>query len=820
MSSGSDVHEPQGKPSASIEKSSFKFCQSESVHCLSGGQISLRFCVGFLKHCFSTLEGTIQHRKVKRHPPPTSANISLNKGNNTHACTHSSVTLMSRSVVAARRERGACCPVRGYKHRSVLPLVRPSLRREKERREALSRSLYASSPKPGTPAACRSRTMDGFYDQQVPFMVPGSSQVEGPRGRPVNERKRKFLDTELAHDTEELFQDLSQLQEIWIAEAQVPDDEQFVPDFQSDNLVFHGPPPSKIKRELQSPSKELSSCRQEQSLSMPYGEKCLYSYSAYDRKPPVGFKPLTPPSTPVSPCGSAHTPVSRSVALHEQTSPPVPTQAPGARPLHGQTPPPGSTRSQRPHPLHSQTPPFAVPRPPVACPEGAYSTEHRFHRQLSEPCLPRGCPPYPSPAPSAAPRDGRPPYHRQMSEPLVPAPPQGFKQELQDPRYAEQGAVTMGPPQPAFHPLAIKQEPRDYCFDSGLPVFLIYRWGICFPRVDVIPCGVGPSQFPSRGQCPEGLLHAALTSLSSVCSPRFHRQLSEPCLPRGCPPYPSPAPSAAPRDGRPPYHRQMSEPLVPAPPQDFKQELQDPRYAEQGAVTMGPPQPAFHPLAIKQEPRDYCFDSEVPNCHSSFGRGASFYPNSHDGFAFDREPHMYYDDTCVVPERLEGKVKQEPVVYREGPPYQRRGSLQLWQFLVTLLDDPANGHFIAWTGRGMEFKLIEPEEVARRWGIQKNRPAMNYDKLSRSLRYYYEKGIMQKVAGERYVYKFVCDPEALFTMAFPDNQRPSLKSDPDSLTGPEDDTLPLTHYDDGAPYLVDGAEQCVTGLTFHDGYVY
>lgn len=59
-----------------------------------------------------------------------------------------------------------------------------------------------------------------------------------------------------------------------------------------------------------------------------------------------------------------------------------------------------------------------------------------------------------------------------------------------------------------------------------------------------------------------------------------------------------------------------------------------------------------------------------------------------------------------------GDVKQEPGMYREGPTYQRRGSLQLWQFLVALLDDPSNSHFIAWTGRGMEFKLIEPEEVS------------------------------------------------------------------------------------------------------------
>ena len=108
-------------------------------------------------------------------------------------------------------------------------------------------------------------------------------------------------------------------------------------------------------------------------------------------------------------------------------------------------------------------------------------------------------------------------------------------------------------------------------------------------------------------------------------------------------------------------------------------------------------------------------------------------------------------------------------------PYHRRGTLQLWQFLVSLLAEKDCQQYIAWVGRGLEFKLIDPEEVARRWGIQKNRPAMNYDKLSRSLRYYYEKGIMQKVAGERYVYRFVCNPEALFSLAFPDGMRPLLK---------------------------------------------
>lgn len=136
--------------------------------------------------------------------------------------------------------------------------------------------------------------------------------------------------------------------------------------------------------------------------------------------------------------------------------------------------------------------------------------------------------------------------------------------------------------------------------------------------------------------------------------------------------------------------------------------------------------------------------------------------------------------------------------HAEHKPYHRRGLLQLWQFLVALLSEPDCQQYISWTGRGLEFKLVDPEEIARRWGIQKNRPAMNYDKLSRSLRYYYEKGIMQKVAGERYVYRFVCSPEALFNLAFPDGMRPLLKPEchqPNKVTDQQIASISRNHYD-------------------------
>nr|XP_032623146.1 ETS domain-containing protein Elk-1 [Chelonoidis abingdonii] len=86
-------------------------------------------------------------------------------------------------------------------------------------------------------------------------------------------------------------------------------------------------------------------------------------------------------------------------------------------------------------------------------------------------------------------------------------------------------------------------------------------------------------------------------------------------------------------------------------------------------------------------------------------------------------------------------------------------SVTLWQFLLQLLEQQSNGHLIAWTSDDGEFKLVDAEEVARLWGLRKNKTNMNYDKLSRALRYYYDKNIIRKVNGQKFVYKFVSYPE-------------------------------------------------------------
>ncbi|XP_063213683.1 ETS translocation variant 3-like protein [Chroicocephalus ridibundus] len=81
--------------------------------------------------------------------------------------------------------------------------------------------------------------------------------------------------------------------------------------------------------------------------------------------------------------------------------------------------------------------------------------------------------------------------------------------------------------------------------------------------------------------------------------------------------------------------------------------------------------------------------------------------------------------------------------------------IQLWHFILELLQKEEFRHVIAWQqGESGEFVIKDPEEVARLWGRRKRKPQMNYDKLSRALRYYYTKRILHKTKGKRFTYKF------------------------------------------------------------------
>ncbi|RLV62756.1 hypothetical protein DV515_00018975, partial [Chloebia gouldiae] len=125
----------------------------------------------------------------------------------------------------------------------------------------------------------------------------------------------------------------------------------------------------------------------------------------------------------------------------------------------------------------------------------------------------------------------------------------------------------------------------------------------------------------------------------------------------------------------------------------------------------------------------------------------------------------------------------------ESSPGSRQ--IQLWHFILELLRQERYREVIAWQGDYGEFVIKDPDEVARLWGVRKCKPHMNYDKLSRALRfgvfpilpshfglwarlwgvrkckphmnydklsralrYYYNKRILHKTKGKRFTYKF------------------------------------------------------------------
>ncbi|XP_075051759.1 ETS-related transcription factor Elf-3 isoform X2 [Mixophyes fleayi] len=87
--------------------------------------------------------------------------------------------------------------------------------------------------------------------------------------------------------------------------------------------------------------------------------------------------------------------------------------------------------------------------------------------------------------------------------------------------------------------------------------------------------------------------------------------------------------------------------------------------------------------------------------------------------------------------------------------HSARGT-HLWEFIRDILLQPdLNEGLLKWEDRSEGvFKFLRSEAVAQLWGQKKKNSSMTYEKLSRAMRYYYKREILERVDGRRLVYKF------------------------------------------------------------------
>ncbi|BFZ04892.1 hypothetical protein BsWGS_07931 [Bradybaena similaris] len=152
-----------------------------------------------------------------------------------------------------------------------------------------------------------------------------------------------------------------------------------------------------------------------------------------------------------------------------------------------------------------------------------------------------------------------------------------------------------------------------------------------------------------------------------------------------------------------------------------------------------------------------CVSPALSSCSSNHDSNTSS-PSTHSDPSDDESASGFRMPHSTTLERFREDNGYSKILNRIPAGRGHKQTIHLWQFLKELLlsKDINYTDCIRWLDRKTGvFKIEDSKKVATLWGARKNRPAMNYDKLSRSVRQYYKKGIIKKTEqSKRLVYQF------------------------------------------------------------------